>query len=86
MCPEISSLADLKDRAATDPQYDALAVVAARNLGASLNCNLADAFLFLNAMALDTELGEEGLVDEINFVRDLVPEELARMRRGKNRN
>jgi hypothetical protein len=79
----IESLAELRTKAADDPQYDALAVVAARNLGGPLKCSLSDALRFLELNAMESELGEDGVVEEVNFVIDLVPEELERMRRGK---
>lgn len=78
---EIESLAELKAKAATDPNYDALAVVASRNLGGP-DKSLAAALDFLEKLELE-KYPEGMIVDEINFVIDLVPEELVRMRSGR---
>ncbi len=77
---EIKSLAELRTKAATDPSYDALAVVASRNLGGP-GRTLAAALDWLDLNAANTS--KAFVVEEVNFVIDLVPEELARMRDGK---
>lgn len=65
----VTSLMDLKNRAARDGRYVELAIMAAHNLGGpSENFREAMQTLFDNAAETD----EEGVVDEINGVRDLV--------------
>ena len=67
---KVTSIADLFNRAATDPQYAQLAMISAANLGG--NCkDLASARQWLNCNAMESG-SEQGVVDEINFCRDLV--------------
>ena len=80
MMQPIKSLDELRAKAATDPEYDALAVVASSNLGGPRD-TLENALQFLDDCC-DVP-GEQWVVEEVNFVIDLVPEELERIRRGK---
>lgn len=75
----VTSLADLRQRAQTDPRYKELILVAARNLGGS-GASVEDAYRVLSNNANETS--EEGVVDEINFVRDIVEEKFSKMRAG----
>lgn len=66
----VRSLGDLRRRAEADPAYRALAIAAARNLGApAANPTLTAALAWLRLNAEETT--EEGVVDEVNFLRDL---------------
>ena len=68
---KVTSIADLFNRASTEPQYAQLAMISASNLGG--NCkDLAEAKQWLYCNANEGLAGEEGVVDEINFCRDLV--------------
>lgn len=78
---KIKSLAELRQLAKDNPRYDALAVVASRNLGGPSE-SLESALRWLELNAAETG-SEFGVVDEVNFVRDLVDEEIERMNRGK---
>ena len=69
LIPKVSSLFDLKSKATDDPRYAKLAIVAANNLGGDTR-TLAGALRWLDLNAMETS--EEGVVGEINFVRDLV--------------
>jgi hypothetical protein len=67
--PPVRSIADLYQKAKVDPRYKELALTAASNLGGSAKTlDQAIQWLYTNA----DETDEEGVVDEINFVRDLV--------------
>ena len=80
MMQPIKSLDELRAKAATDPEYDALAVVASSNLGGPRD-TLEKALEFLGDC---TDVpGEKWVVEEVNYVIDMVPEELERIRRGK---
>lgn len=73
MLPEVTSLAGLR-RFATTPgplmeRYKSLAIIAAENLGYAGNGGLAGALRHLNDNALETD--EDGVVGEVNFVRDI---------------
>lgn len=81
--PKIQSLRELEIRAATDKRYERLAIVSASNLGGDFNrkspqvFQLAMHWLRMNAVETWSETGggEEGVVDEVNFCRDLVVSE-----------
>jgi hypothetical protein len=77
LMPKVTSLADLQQRAASDDRYATLAMVAARNLGAmadqSATCDAALRHLRTEAMETD----EAGVVEEVNYCRDLVPAQSA---------
>ena len=77
LIPKFTSLADLRQRAAKDARYASLAVIAACNLGAvtlqSSMTDLALSYLRISAM----ESSEAGVVEEVNFCRDLVPSQAA---------
>jgi hypothetical protein len=67
----VTSLADLRTRAAGDPRYAALAIAAAMNLGGAVgddNLDAAMRWLRLNAQ----ETSEDGVVEEVNYCRDMV--------------
>ncbi len=66
---KVFSIGDLRQRAAKDPRYLQLAMISASNLGGSPK-SLDDAIDWLSTNAMETE--EDGVVDEINFCRDLV--------------
>jgi hypothetical protein len=74
---KVMSFADLRQRANGDIKYQKLAVVAAKNLGGTIpeNVHLVEQFVvamkILKANA-DLTDNEKGVIDEINFVRDLV--------------
>jgi len=65
----VTSLGDLKQKADKNPKYAELAMLASSNLGGPGN-NLAEAIRWLEVNA--TETSEEGVVDEINGVADLL--------------
>ncbi len=65
----VSSLMDLRSRARSNPLYEKLAKIAASNLGGP-SSTLDEALRWLNMNAMETD--EKGVVDEVNFVRDLV--------------
>ena len=70
----VSSLPDLWQKAAVDPNYAKLVVVAAGNIGA-LESDVPDwktAFRYLQTYASETS--EQDVIDEVNFVLDLVNE------------
>lgn len=67
----VKSLSDLRFLARDNPAYEKLAIIASRNLGGSSD-DLAGALRWLEVNAIET--GESGVVDEINFCRDLVDE------------
>jgi hypothetical protein len=69
LIPKVTSLVDLFTRAAINPRYAKLAIVAAQNLGRNVKTiDEARAWLNLNAM----ETTERGVVGEVNHCRDLV--------------
>ncbi len=65
----VSDLGQLRQLAQSEPRYEALAMSGARNLGGDPR-NLDDAIHWLEMTAAETS--EEGVVDEVNFVRDCV--------------
>lgn len=67
---KVISLYDLSQKAKADPAYEKLAMTAAHNLGKKCN-TLSEALQWLNTNANETD--EEGVVNEVNGVRDLVP-------------
>ena len=72
LIPKVNSISDLFFRANTDPRYAQLALISASNLG-GMGKDLKEArqTLYDNATA-DEGCSEQGVVDEINFCRDLV--------------
>jgi len=76
---KIGSLAELSQRAKIDPAYKQLAITAASTLGKSTD-NLGDAMLWLHTNANETS--EEGVIKEVNGVRDIV-EDLMTAREAK---
>jgi hypothetical protein len=66
--PKVVSLGDLLSRAAVEERYRRLAVVASQNLGGPGDYVEAARWLMLNAL----ETTEQGVVAEVNAVRDLV--------------
>lgn len=65
----VRSLRELESKANEDARYAELAITAARNLGGeAYNIRTAMNWLVLNAREVD----EAGVVDEVNFCRDLV--------------
>lgn len=67
---KVGSLCELENLARTNPQYAQLALIAAENLGGDLRSTLERAMQWLRTNAMETT--EEGVVDEVNFCRDLV--------------
>lgn len=82
----VKSLGDLRQRALTEPRYLQLALTAASNLGGRMKSGLKhlddpsstdyaialnDAMRWLATNANETG-SERGVVEEVNFVRDLV--------------
>jgi hypothetical protein len=69
MMTKVKSLGDLRSKAQTDKRYEKLAIAAAENLGKK--CDTLDkAMRWLETNAMETD--EDGVVDEINFVRDCI--------------
>lgn len=66
---KIKTISELANLARTNKSYEQLAIVAASNLGGG-NLSLNGAISWLNTNAMETD--EAGVVDEINFCRDLV--------------
>ena len=66
----VQSLAQLRSMAFRNEAYKRLALTAAENLGGSPNGDLNKAMEWLNINADETD--EQGVVEEINFCRDLV--------------
>ena len=64
----VESIAELSALSKVDKRYSKLAIYTAENLGGS-PVNLADALRWLKICA--TETGERGIVDEVNFCREL---------------
>jgi hypothetical protein len=69
LIPKVTSLMDLRNKASDNPLYAQLAILGAQNLGGDIK-NLNQAFDWLNTNAMETD--EQGVVDEVNFMRDLV--------------
>lgn len=81
---KVTSLADLRLKATSDVAYMRLAVAGAENLGgrvrpcradalpgdADYETTLGDALRVLSMNANETD--EDGVVEEVNFVRDLI--------------
>jgi len=76
---KVVSLRDLRDRAETDPRYKELIMVAASNLG-GVATTFEGAWRALCDNANETS--EDGVVDEVNFVRDIVEEKFSKMSAG----
>lgn len=77
LIPKVTSLMDLRQKATSDPRYLELAQLAASNLGGAreprgreLTLDAALRVLRDNALASD----EGDVINEVNFVRDLVTE------------
>ena len=66
---KIQTINELAYLARTNKSYEQLAIVAASNLGGG-NLTLTGAISWLNTNAMETD--ESGVVEEINFCRDLV--------------
>lgn len=66
---KIQTINELAYLAHTNKSYEQLAIVAASNLGGG-KLNLTGAINWLTINAMETD--ESGVVDEINFCRDLV--------------
>ena len=73
MLPRVTSLFDLFNKARTNKLYEQLAIIAARNLGGSIQ-TLDEAEKWLNMNANDCG-SCAGVVEEVNFCRDLVKDE-----------
>ena len=71
LIPKVQSLNELYRLAHSDPRYNKLAMVSASNLGGDIRV-FGDAVMWLNCNAAESPLGERGVVDEVNFCRDLV--------------
>lgn len=70
---KVKSLGELRQLAGEDPRYLQLAILGAQNLGAGKVDNLNQAMNWLNLNAMTGEGGDErGVVEEVNFCRDLV--------------
>jgi hypothetical protein len=69
LMPKVRSLAELRNLAETDERYKKLMIVSASNLGQP-NANEQVAYESLENCVMETD--EQGVVDEINFCRDLV--------------
>ena len=67
---KVTSLHDLKYRAAGNVKYLELAVVSAKNLGGCNIIDLKSAMRWLRTNATETD--EDGVVGEVNFCRDLI--------------
>ena len=66
---KIKTISELANLELTKKSYEQLSIVAAYNLGGG-NLSLNGAISWLNTNAMETD--ESGVVDEINFCRDLV--------------
>lgn len=74
MLAKVTSLFDLFNKARTNKAYEQLAMIGARNLGGDNINTLADAERWLNISANDS--GDcNGVVNEVNFCRDLVKDD-----------
>jgi Holliday junction resolvasome RuvABC DNA-binding subunit len=67
MIAPVMSLAQLRTKANTDPNYRKLAILAAENLGYKPNENLDEAMRQLRVEAQETS--EDDVVEEVNFLR-----------------
>lgn len=67
---KVRHLMELKNLAGTDPRYAKLLHAASENLGGKLGDTLEGAYRNLINNANETD--EEGVVEEVNFMRDLV--------------
>ena len=67
----VRTLGELYMKARSDPQYEKLAIEAAKNLGGNIR-NLRDAKEWLDTNAMETD--EEGTVDEVNYIIDFLDE------------
>lgn len=66
---KVITIQHLYGLAIADKRYERLAMISASNLGGNPK-DLRDAIGWLNTNAMETD--EQGVVDEINFCRDLV--------------
>lgn len=66
----ILSLAQLRTKALKDPNYRKLAILAAESLGGDPGEDLNKALDWLNTIAIESS--EEGVIEEVNFCRDLL--------------
>ena len=81
--PRISTLGQLRRLAAACPRHHRLMVIAAQNLGGRIkdNASIDDAFQSLLSNVNPYEIpgsDEQGIVDEVNFVRDLEAKDFQR--------
>lgn len=70
----VKSLADMFHRAATEPEYRTLAIIAAQNLGGCGGPDIQSTYEAAKRWLLLTaqETTERGVVEEVNFCRNLV--------------
>lgn len=68
--PKVKSLHELRRLASVDPRYLQLALTGARNLGGHPINTLDQAMQWLYTNAAETD--EHGVVEEVNFCRDLI--------------
>lgn len=61
---------ELRNLAHEDTRYEQLAIISAKNLGGHPIENLTQAINWLRINAMETD--EKGVIDEINFCRNLV--------------
>ena len=76
----VTSLNELRNKAATDPRYRDLMLSAARNLGRQVTTP-AEAYQWLIDNANETT--EEGVVEEVNFLRDVIEEHYSQKKAQK---
>lgn len=69
LIPKVTSLMDLRAKAASDKRYLELMMKACANLG-GMATEPGAAYRWLEANAMETS--EKGVVAEVNFCRDLV--------------
>ena len=69
LIPKVTSLADLRYKAVSDAKYRKLLFLASANLGGP-NKGENECYNWLMTNAMETD--EEGVVEEVNFCRDLV--------------
>ncbi len=69
LIPKVGTLGELYSLAQEDERYMKLLIAAAQNLGGGCD-NFAQAKQWLNMNAMETS--EAGVVDEVNFCRDLI--------------
>ena len=70
LIPAVKSLAELQMKVRTDPKYRALLLAGSENLGWDGEGDLEGAYQWLLTNAAETT--EEGVVDEVNFCRDMI--------------